>query len=182
MKWILIIVGAIVAIVVTVIVIGYLLPEKHTASRAARYSASPEQVWAAITDVGAFPAWRPDVTSVEQLPAIEGRPSWKEIGSDGTITYRVVTAVPPSAQGSGKLITQIADKDLPFGGEWEYEITRDGTGSRLMIVERGEVYNPVFRFMSRFVFGHSATMDRYLASLRSRVDTTEPAVGQRRDS
>ena len=34
-----------------------------------------------------------------------------------------------------------------------------------MITENGEVYNPLFRFMSRFVFGHTATIDKYLEDL-----------------
>ena len=33
------------------------------------------------------------------------------------------------------------------------------------ITEDGQVYNPVFRFMSRFVFGHARTMDAYLRAL-----------------
>ena len=33
------------------------------------------------------------------------------------------------------------------------------------MAEDGEVYNPIFRFVSRFVMGHHATMDRYLRNL-----------------
>jgi hypothetical protein len=37
------------------------------------------------------------------------------------------------------------------------------------------VYNPVFRFLSRFVFGHYATMDDYLAALGGRFgDNASP--------
>jgi hypothetical protein len=32
------------------------------------------------------------------------------------------------------------------------------------ITERGEVYDPLFRFMSKFVFGHTSTMDSCLAA------------------
>jgi hypothetical protein len=35
----------------------------------------------------------------------------------------------------------------------------------LTIVERGKVRNPIFRFLSRFVFGHTATIESYLSSL-----------------
>ncbi len=45
----------------------------------------------------------------------------------------------------------------------------DNTGTRLTITENGEVYNPIFRFMSRFVFGHTATMDQFLSDLKKRV-------------
>ena len=33
------------------------------------------------------------------------------------------------------------------------------------ITEDGEVYHPLYRFMSRFVFGHTTTIDRYLTDL-----------------
>ena len=58
---------------------------------------------------------------------------------------------------------------LLFGGTWTYELTPVGRATLLRITERGEVYNPVFRVMSRFVFGHTATIDAYLAALGARV-------------
>jgi hypothetical protein len=64
-----------------------------------------------------------------------------------------------------RLVTRIAARDLPFGGTWTYELTPAGTGTELRITENGEVYNPLFRFLSRFVFGHTATMRTYLAAL-----------------
>ena len=42
-------------------------------------------------------------------------------------------------------------------------------GSDLTITEDGEVYNVIFRFMSRFVFGHHATMDAFLKNLQART-------------
>ena len=33
------------------------------------------------------------------------------------------------------------------------------------ITENGEIYNPFFRFMARFVFGYTATMETYLKAL-----------------
>jgi hypothetical protein len=64
----------------------------------------------------------------------------------------------------------IADSTLPFGGKWTYELTPSGTGTMLRITEDGEVYNPVFRFVSRFVMGHTATMDKYLADVGKAID------------
>jgi hypothetical protein len=65
----------------------------------------------------------------------------------------------------GLLVTRIADPTLPFGGTWTYRIAEAPGGSELTITEDGEVYNPVFRFMSRFVFGHYATLDKFLKDL-----------------
>ncbi len=38
-------------------------------------------------------------------------------------------------------------------------------GSHLNITERGEIYNPIFRFVSRFILGYNRTMDAYLQNV-----------------
>lgn len=160
MKWLLVVLGAVILVVVVVVAIGYTLPVEHTARRTVVIGASDSAVWSAITDVATFPSWREKVQSVEVLPPVDGRQSWREKGSDGAITYAVMRAEPPR-----RLVTRIADRNLPFGGEWEYELAPVGDGTRVTITERGEVYNPVFRFVSRFVMGHTATIDDYLRAL-----------------
>lgn len=67
------------------------------------------------------------------------------------------------------LVTRIADSDLPFGGSWTFELEPEGAATRLTITENGEVYNPFFRFMARFVFGHEGTARAYLEDLRRRL-------------
>lgn len=56
-----------------------------------------------------------------------------------------------------------------FGGSWTYELTPVADGTRLRITENGEVYNPLFRFLSRFVFGHYASIDKFMADLERRT-------------
>jgi hypothetical protein len=46
--------------------------------------------------------------------------------------------------------------------------TPENGGTRVTIREDGEVSNVIFRFMSRYVFGQTATMDGYLNSLAKR--------------
>jgi hypothetical protein len=41
--------------------------------------------------------------------------------------------------------------------------------TQITITERGEVYNPIFRFMSRYVFSHHATIDAYLTALGKKL-------------
>jgi hypothetical protein len=72
-------------------------------------------------------------------------------------------------------VARIADTDLPFGGTWTYELKPEGAGTRVTITERGEVYNPIFRFMSRFVLSQTATMEKYLAALTARAAGQMPA-------
>ena len=98
--------------------------------------------------------------SVEEVAAIDGKRAFRERDSHGAILYVVEEATP-----AHRLVTRIADKSLPFGGTWTHELSPDGPRTTLRITEDGEVYNPLFRFMSRFVFGHTATIDSYLADL-----------------
>ena len=163
MRWLLVFLAAVTALVVLVVVTGTLLPKAHTARSHATIPASVESIWKAITDVEAFPSWRGDVSRVELLSPVNGRRAWREIGRHGTITFEEVDATPPH-----RLVTRIADPSLPFGGTWTYEVARDGAGTRVTITEDGVVHNPVFRFVSRFVFGHHATQQAYLRALGRR--------------
>ena len=156
-----------------VVIVGYLLPVRHVATVSATIPAAPDAVWAVLTDPASYPKWRGDVTSVEMLPADSGHVAWREHGKNDAISYVIESAEPPR-----RLVTRIADKGLPFGGSWEYLVTGDGTGSRVQITEHGEVYNPVFRFVSRFIMGHSATASAYLKALGARFGTAVvPQVG-----
>lgn len=161
MKVALIILGPIAALIVIVAIVGALLPRDHVATLTARIAASPDAVWAIITDPAKFPTWRKDVTKVDLLPSAATGPSWREHSRNGTITMVVDLAEPPR-----KMISRIADEGLPFGGKWIYEIAPDGdSASRVTITEDGSVYNPIFRFVSRFIMGHTATIDAYLRAL-----------------
>ena len=160
MRWILISVAVLAAVIVTVVAIGMLLPKEHTARSHATLNATPDAVWRALTDVEAFPSWRGDVSRIELLPPANGHKAWREVGKNGTITFEEVAAEPPR-----RLVSRIADPQLPFGGSWTYDVARDGSGTRLTITENGVVYNPLFRFMSRYVFGHHATQEAFLRAL-----------------
>jgi hypothetical protein len=158
LRILILIVGALVALVLLLIAIGYALPIGHVATRETRLAGPPERVFGLLRDVEKFPTWRSDVESVE-VPATTPALRWRERG-DNDITFEMETVDAPR-----KIVTRIADRTLPFGGSWTYELSPHDGGTRLAITENGEVYNPLFRFMSRFVFGHTATLDRYLADL-----------------
>lgn len=161
-RWGLSIAGALALIVLVVLVVGYLLPVAHVASRQATLTAPPDRVFAVLTEVTAFPVWRHDVQTVEVLSAEPLR--WRERGANGDITFEVQERLVPT-----RLVTRIADPTLPFGGTWTFELVPEGTGTRLTVTERGEVYNPVFRFVSRFIIGHAGSIEQYLAALEDRI-------------
>lgn len=156
--------AVLIGAVALVALIGAALPKGHVASIEKRFPVAPPDLWMILTDVGGFAAWRPDVKRIERLPDLEGRPAWTEHTSSGRIRFAVDRMEPPRM-----LVVRIADPDLPFGGTWTYEIVAAGNGSSLRITERGEVYNPIFRFIARFVFGHEKTIRTYLNALERRV-------------
>lgn len=163
LKWIGRVVLVLGGLLAAIALVGAGLPVKHTAARSATFKASPPQLWDVIAGP---PTWRPDVTRYQELPPRDGHRVWVEYGKGGSkMTYEEVESDPPR-----RLVTRIADPHLPFGGTWTYDVqpAADG-GSTLTITEDGEVYNPIFRFISRYVMGYTATMDRYLQALPGRV-------------
>jgi len=160
-KWLLIVVAALAGLVAIVWLIGALLPKGHVAARSAQFRQPPESIWRAITDVAAFPSWRTDVKSVERLPDRDGHAAWREVNKHGqALTLETVEFLPPH-----RLVARMADPKLPFGGTWTYEISPADGGSQLTITENGEVYNPIFRFMARYVFGYYGTLEEYQKAL-----------------
>src|SRR5262245_41823011 len=157
MRWLLIVLAALVLLVVLVAVIGAMLPKGHVAARAAVYRRSPQEVWDAIHSFSAYPDWRRETSKVEILAPEDGRERFRETSSFGVITFAVDESDPPR-----RMVTRIADTGLAFGGNWTYELTPVPEGTRLTITERGEVYNVFFRFLSRVVFSQHATIDAVL--------------------
>jgi hypothetical protein len=164
MRWIAWIVAAIAIIGVVVVIVGYSLPKGHTATRTAKLPLPPDAVYALLSDVDRYPTWRPGVKSLQRQPDREGRPAWIEEVSGMKIPLYFERTDRPSL-----LVARIADPSLPFGGTWTYRIAPAGTGSEVTITEDGEVYNPFFRFMSRFVFGYYATLDEFVKNLEARA-------------
>ena len=116
---------------------GALLPTAHVASRSKRISARPETVWGLINDPVATKGWGGDVKT------------------------EVVERDEPRL-----LVTKIVGQSA-FGGTWTYEIAPDHHDAAMVtITERGEVYNPLFRTVSR-IMGQARTIDGYLAKLET---------------
>lgn len=165
MKWLILIIAVLIVIVGLIALIGAILPQNHVATRSARYRRPPQEIWSAITDVADFPSWRPGVKSIERLPDRDGHARWIENGPHDSIPFEAIEFSPPDASGKARLVGKIAGLELPYGGTWTYEVTQMSEGTELRITERGEVYNPIFRFISRFIIGHTKTIDEYLWAL-----------------
>lgn len=158
MKVLLIIIGVLVVVTVVVYIWGSMLPVRHTATVEADINASPEAVWKRINEPAVFPTWRSDLKAVD----VKYDTEWIEHGKYGDIPFRKKEEVPQQ-----KLVTVINSKDLSFGGEWVYELSANNKGTHLSITENGEVYSPVFRFISKYFMGHQSSLKKYIADLQS---------------
>ena len=164
MKWIGIVVGALAVIVGVVALIGATLPRAHRGTRRARFRQTPEAIY---TVIAGPPDWRSDVKEYGTLPDKDGRKQFWEVSQGQRVTFEVVEDSPPSRR-----VTRIGDKGLPFGGTWTIEIAPEGGGSTVRITEDGEVYNVIFRFMARFVFGYTGSIEGYLRNLGKKFGET----------
>lgn len=162
-------VGLLVLLVVGMALAGLALPAAHVATRSARIARPPADVWRVLTDRASQPEWRRDLRRLEALPDAGGLSSFREHSRSGVITFVVEEATAPADGRAGRLVTRIADDTLPFGGRWIHEVADDAGGARVTITEEGVVNNPIFRFMSRFVFGHDATLEAFLRDLTAHL-------------
>lgn len=150
MKWLIYGGLAVVIIPMIVVLIGAALPKGHVATRTVPIRATASDVFALIAGPSDWRGLKYELLTASPL-------KWRETDAGGdVITYERVETTAPR-----RIVNRIADPKLPFGGSWTYEVAPAESASELTITENGEVYNPLFRFVSRFVMGHTATIEKY---------------------
>lgn len=125
--------------------VGSRLPETHRATRSAIFHQTPEALWKTIVAPEKLPGWR------------------------NSIPLERVEAIP-----NEKLTMRVIGKGMPFGGTWVYEIAPEGSATRLRVTENGEIYNPIFRAMTRYIFGYTRSMEAFLKAVGRKFN--EPAA------
>ena len=103
-----------------------------------------------------------DSTLVDDRPGVDA--AVHEVHGASRDPDAVVESVAPS-----RFVTKIVD-ETAFGGTWTIEIAPVANGSRVTVTERGEIYNLIFRTLSRFVFGYTSTIDSFLAAARTKLN------------
>jgi hypothetical protein len=167
MKIILLVLAILFVVIVLMAVIGACLPRSHEAARAAVFHRKPTELYAVVRDFAMLPSWRSDLQSTEILPSRDGRVCYREISRHRPITYVVLEDRPAE-----KLTVKIADENLPFGGTWTFAFSPETDGCCVRITEHGEVKNVLFRFMARFIFGYTGSIDNYLRDLGKKFGET----------
>lgn len=155
LKWLGAAVGLLVVGVAVIWVVGSLLPVGHQATVSRTIAAEVDTVWHRIDGVEGWPSWRAVDVEVVGEDSVRVEDAWE------TLVYRLERPRPRT------LVTEIATPGLPFGGRWTWSVAPAPEGAVVTIVEDGEVYDPFFRFFSRFVFGHEETMRGVLDELEA---------------
>ena len=140
--------------------VGSRLPKAHVASRSIFLHRPPQDIYAVVRDFASAPRWRTDLKQIDVEPQQGGPVYFREVGKHGTVNYELVDDVPAK-----RMVTRIRDTNLGYSGQWTYTFAAENGGTRLTIREDGEVSNVLFRFMSRYIFGQTSTIDSYLTSL-----------------
>jgi hypothetical protein len=166
MLWLCLVAGVLVAALAAVAAVGAALPRVHVATVRAKYRVGVEEVWALLVDVEGAAQWRDDVQSIEMLPDTAGKPVWREHSKFGTVGFVMDVCEPPT-----RMVTRISDEDLGFGGQWEYILTPTAEGCELAITERGFVRSPIFRFLSRYIFGYTTRIMAFQGALGRRLES-----------
>jgi hypothetical protein len=143
---------------------GAFLPREHTSRVSESVAGAPDAVYAAVTDVDAFPEWRKDLERVEIVERRGDVVRFREYGTHGPMEFEL------RPLDERRVESRIVGDEQGFGGVWTYELAPDGDRTRVTITEEGYVDNVIFRFLSKYAFGHDATQREYLASLATRFE------------
>jgi uncharacterized protein YndB with AHSA1/START domain len=164
MKWVFVVLGAVFGLVALMAVIGVFVAREHRATSTVTLHQPPDSVWKVVRDLGGVPAWWPEIKESVRQPDNAGREVWRQKMSGWDVPLIVVESAPPR-----RLVTQIdTSAGGSFGGTWTYELAGDSAGTQVSVTEAGWIGNPIFRFLSRFVFGYYGTLDGYLKALGRR--------------
>jgi hypothetical protein len=169
---------ALVFIFLTVAGIGTSLPIDHVAGCDARLDVPADALFAAIADDGSSPSWRPELRSVELVSGSGSTAVWRETYKSGqvlTLHTGLFEHRSPSVQHDSMVRDIQFDPRQGFDGSWGFEVdgsAKNGGQTFVAISEQGRIYNPVFRFLSRYVFGFTGSIKTYLTDLTRKFGET----------
>ena len=120
----------------------------------------PEQVWAVLADVGKLPVWNPQFASVDVITPTMWRAQLRH--QETPVVFHTLESVKPS-----RLVHRVANPDdTGFGGRLIFEVSASPAGSRVLMINESEVYNPFQRFLRHIVLGPESLINATLPALR----------------
>lgn len=171
MYWILAVMGGVAAVVIALLVGGLVTPHHHEVSRAILIDAEAARVWSTVRTVERYAEWRDDLRGSALVDREQPQVRWRETSPRGSMTFGIVHEQAPHT-----FTARILDDDLPFSGEWRWQVDSQSHGVRVTITESADVSNPVFRFLGAHVVGYTRTIDAYLYALARHLGNGDASI------
>lgn len=171
--------------------IGLLLPSSHIVSRTTTYNTTAEILWAILTSVQDYPAWRSNIdrvtiryddfesdinkyedesrlTFVEYTEKKDRRTVVMHIEQEKERKLlRVLEERPYVAPGE----EETSNANSTFSGSWTFTIEpQDDHKVSLKITEQGVIKKPMVRVSHMLFFGYHRRIDRFMKDLGKEID------------
>jgi uncharacterized protein YndB with AHSA1/START domain len=159
-----------IALLGAAVAVGFVLPRGHVATHVVRYPVGPDSVWAVVTDFQSVPRWFAGVRSSIRVADINGHPTYREDLDGFKAELETAEWDPPR-----RLVRVVHSENAGFRGSWTWLLAPDGNGTRLTMIEQGEVDNPLFRVMVAMM-DETATIRAYADALGARLKA--PPLGR----
>lgn len=153
MQILLILAGIIIGLVFIAIIAGLFFPEKHIGIIKREFKQSPHVIWTLLTNRSNELSWRTDLKNIERIPDRNGNEVWREKTNIGQTLITVTLEQIPNE----KLVRKLVDHKW-YGGTWVIKLSKTENGSKILFTEKGEIYNPLIRFMFNVVFSRTPTL------------------------
>jgi hypothetical protein len=146
MKWLIIIPGTLILVILAMLILGLFQPVKHSITRSIHLKQKPEAVFAVVENIDDLPNSSTTVLKVERLPDHDGKPvarvtlKWGHMQMIMTQLERT----PPV-----RLANSMAKEGGSPLGIWKYELAAESDGCRVALTEEGEMTNPFYRAIGR---------------------------------
>lgn len=150
--------------------IGMFLPSEHTSTSRAMLGRPAETVWRVLTDVDGMPLWRSDLTAVERLPDLMGKPAWRELGRGKARVMELSRAERPRL-----LVMQAAAGGEPSLPMRTFQLVPTSGGTEVTVTERLSSRNPFRRVLVRLRLPKPA-IERLLRDLVQRFSVNPRQV------
>lgn len=160
LRFLLMIVTAMLVIVGVAFAFGSSLPREHVATSRIELAQPIDQVWTVVRNPAALRGVWGDLTSAERVTDASGRETWVQVVDGFEMRLQVTEAQPPRRM----VTTVVADAEAPFGGSWTYVLVSTPGGTQVTITEAGYINSPFYRLMGR-MFGLHGSIEGYLKAL-----------------
>lgn len=171
--------------------IGLLLPSSHIVSRTTKYNTTPEILWAILTSVEDYPAWRSNIDRVT-VRRDEFENEINQYDDDNRLTFveytkkdRRTVVMHIEQERERKLLRvleerpyitpgeQVPQRKSTFSGSWTFliePVQGEERAVSLKITEQGVIKKPMVRVSHMLLFGYHRRIDRFIKDLGKEID------------